>query len=697
MTMPIMNPARRTAALALAGALLLVADAADAQRQPPPAPMPARPLRFPAFRETSLPNGMQLLVVENHAHPVASVYLLVGSGSSSVAADRAGLAGVLAEVLPKGTATRTGAQISGAIEATGGSIGGGSAEDYTQVYASVLSEHVPLAMDLVADVAMNASFPEDEVNSARDRALAQLQQRMADPTYVAGRRLGELLYGQHPYGIYRSPETLGALNRQAFVEFHRAHFHPGNALLVVAGDVDAARVEAMARERFGGWARREAVAPRYTGIPAVRPTRILLVHRPGSVQSNVRAGSLGIRAADPDYPAMLVMNKILGGGTDSRLFDILREQRGWTYGAYTDLTRPRDMGRVMAMMEVRSEVTDSAVAELLTQMRRMASEPVSATELEAAKGYLVGSFPIGIQTAEQVAAQVATTRLLGLPVEDLLQRRERISAVTVEDVRRVAARYLRPDSLTMVVVGDAARVMGGLERIAPVELVDLEGRPMERSALEVRASGERFDIARLRPAVLEYSFLAQGNPVGRSTSTLAQDGAGWKSSLALQFGPVQQTIEARWGAAWEPIDYRETYAGPFEGRAEVKLENGRFTGSATMPEQAGGNKTFDAAAVAGASWSMMDEVMLSTADLAEGKTIVIPVFNTSTGAVAPVTFAVGAVESVTVPAGTFQAFRVSSTGGSSPLTLWLRADAPHILVRQELVGQPLVSELTAIR
>jgi zinc protease len=696
MTMPLMNPARRAAALALAGALL-VADVAGAQRQPPPEPMPSRPLQFPAFRETSLPNGLRLLVVENHAHPVASVYLLVGSGSSAVPAERAGLAGVMAELLPKGTASRTGAQVSGAIEATGGSIGAGATEDYTQIFAGVISDHVPLAMELVADVAMNASFPEDEVTSARDRALAQLQQWMADPTYVAGRRLGERLYGQHPYGVYRSPETLGALNRQAFVDFHRAHFHPGNALLVVAGDVDAARVEALARERFGGWARREAAAAQYAAIPAAQPTRILLVHRAGAVQSNVRAGSLAIRAADADYPALLVMNKILGGGSDSRLFDILREQRGWTYGAYTDLNRPRDVGRVQAGMEVRSEVTDSAVAELLAQMRRIASEPVSATELEAAKGYLVGSFPIGVQTADQVAGQVAITRMLGLPVEDLLQRRERVAAVTVDDVRRVAARYLRPDSLTVVVVGDAARVMAGLERIAPVELVDLEGRPMERSALEVRASGENFDIARLRPAVLEYTFTAGGNPVGRSTSTLAQDGAGWKSSMALQFGPVQQTIEARWGAAWEPLDYSETYAGAFDGNAQVKLENGRFTGSATMPAQAGGNKTFDAAAVAGAAWSMMDEAMLSTADLAEGKTIVIPVFNTSTGAVAPVTFTVGATESVTVPAGTFQAFRVSSVGGSSPLTLWLRADAPHILVRQELVGQPLISELTAIR
>ncbi|HEX2210258.1 MAG TPA: insulinase family protein, partial [Longimicrobium sp.] len=446
-----------------------------------------------------------------------------------------------------------------------------------------------------------------------------------------------------------------------------------------------------------GWRGGEAPRPAYTGIPASTPTRILLVHRPGAVQSSVRAGRPTIRAAEPDYPALLVLNKILGGGTDSRLFAILREQKGWTYGAWTDVDRPRDVGRLMAGMDVRSEVTDSAVAEMLVQLRRIATHPVTAEELEAAKGYLVGSFPIGIQTADDVAAQVALTRLKGLPIEDLLQRRERISAVTVDDVRRVAARYLRPDSLVVTVVGDAGRVLAGLEGIAPVELMDAEGRPMDRSALQVRASDESFDISRLRPYTAEYEILAGGNPIGRMSTTLAREGDGWKHSMSGSFGPVQQTITGVWGPDWEPRTYEETYAGAFEGRAQVRVENGRFVGTGQMPPQAGGNKTFDAEAVAGSAFSQMDEAMLSVADLAEGKTIVIPVFNTSTGAVAPVTFAVGVAESVTVPAGTFQAFRVSSTGGSAAMTLWLRADAPHVVLKQELVGQPVVVQLQSIQ
>jgi zinc protease len=685
----------RRAALALA-ALALAAPAA-AQRQPPPAPLPARPLQFPAFRETTLPNGLRLIVVENHAHPVASVNLLVGSGSAAVPAERVGLAGLFAELLPKGTATRSGPELSGAIERTGGSIGAGSAEDYVNVYATVLAEHLPLAMELVADVALNPSFPEDEVTAARDRAVSQLQQWMADPGYLANRRFGERLYGGHPYGRYRTPETLARLDRDAMVAFHQAHFKPGNAFLVVAGDVDGARVEEMARGRFGGWRGGDAPHTAYAGIPASTPTRILLVHRAGAVQSSVRAGRNTIRAADPDYPALLVLNKILGGGTDSRLFNILREQKGWTYGAYSDLDRPNDLGRLMASMEVRSEVTDSAVAEMLTQMRRIAREPVTEAELEAAKGYLVGSFPISIQTADQVAGQVALTRLQGLPIEDLLQRRERISAVSVDDVRRVATRYLRPDSLVVTVVGDAGRVLAGLERIAPVELMDAEGRPMDRAALEVRASGESFDASRLRPFTAEYEILAQGNPIGQATNTLAREGDGWKYAMNGSFGPVQQTITAVWGPQWEPRTYGETYAGAFEGRADVRVENGRFTGTGQMPPQAGGSKTFDAEAIAGAAWSQMEEAMLSTADLAEGKTIVIPVFNTSTGAVAPVTFTVGAMESVTVPAGTFQAHRVQSEGGSASMVIWLRADGPHVVLKQELVGQPIVVQLKSIQ
>lgn len=686
--------ARPLAALILAGTL--AASPALAQRQPPPAPLPARPLEFPAFRETTLPNGLRLIVVENHSHPVASVSLLVGAGSANVPAAQAGLSNILGDVLTRGTTTRTATQLAEAIESTGGRLSAGSATDYTGIYASVLSENLPIAMELVADVAQNASLPDSEVVAIRDRSASQLRQRLADPGTLANRRLAEELYGAHPYGRLRTVESLGTITRPMLAQFYRTYFRPGNALMVVAGDVRAADVEAQARRWFGGWARGETPRLAFAGLPASSPTRITLVNRPGAVQSSIRIGHLGVLPSSADYPALTVMNRVLGGGSDARLFAILREQHGWTYGAYADMDRPVNQGRLVVLADTRTAVTDSAVAEMLVQIRRLTTEPVSETELVAAKGYMIGSFPIQILTAEQVAGEVAITRLLGLPISDLLQRRERIAAVTAADVRRVAARYLRPDSLQVVVVGDAAQLLDKLKAIAPVDLVDAEGRAMDPSALTVRASTERFDATKLAAGTHEYRVMVQGNPAGTASYTLAREGAGWKRSAVIGFGPLRQTIDATFGAAFEPMTYAETYSGPVEGKVDARVANGRITGTGVLPAQMGGNKTYDASA-AGAVFGGMDELMLSTADLSAGKTIVIPVFNSSSGTVAPVTYKIGAAESVTVPAGTFQAYRVDVTGGSAPMTVWLKVDAPHVLVKQEIVGQPVVVELTAAR
>jgi hypothetical protein len=350
-----------------------------------------------------------------------------------------------------------------------------------------------------------------------------------------------------------------------------------------------------------------------------------------------------------------------------------------------------------AAADVRTEVTDSALAELVSQLRRVRDEPVPAAELEAAKSYLVGSFPVGIETAAQVAVQVATTRVLGLPIEDLLQYNPRVAAVTAADVQRVARRYVHPDQATIVVVGDAAKILPGLERIAPVTLVDLEGKPLERSALEVRASTERFDYARVAPATLAYQVSFQGNAVGSQTVVLAKEGEGWTRSNDVQFGPLRQQSVTRFGAGFAPVSLTESVSGPATGTASVALTGGRFKGEAKLPPQMGGEKTFDVAAVPGSVLEGMDEVMLGVAELAAGKTITIPQFNTGTGSVAAVTFKVTGVETVTVPAGTFPAYRVEVTGKQQPLVMWLRQAAPHVPVKYEITGQPVVVQLQSIR
>jgi zinc protease len=687
---------RRALALAAAAAALGLNPAA-AQKQPPPPPGPARPLAFPAFRETRLPNGMGVVVVENHSAPLVSLTLLVRSGNATVPAAKAGTAALVAEVINKGTATRSATQIAQQIEGSGGSLGGYATDDYTGVTASVLSDRLPLAFELLADVALHPAFPDAEVETARQQQLSALQAQLGQPSSLASRRFQREVYGAHPYGILSTPETVRGITAADLRAWHAAHFKAGNALLVVAGDVSQAQAEELARRHFGGWERGSVAAPAWPAVAARARTGIVLVHRPGSVQSTLLVGNPGIRAGDPDYYALQVMTRLLGGGSDARLFQVLREQHGWTYGSYAGADRPIDTGVFFAQADVRTEVTDSALAELVSQLRRLRDEPVPAAELEAAKSYLVGSFPVGIQTAEQVARQVADTRVLGLPIEDLLQYNPRVQAVTAADVQRVARRFVQPDQAVVVVVGDAPKVLAGLERIAPVTLVDLEGRPLERAALEVRASTERFDYAKVAPATLAYQVSFQGNAVGSQTVALARDGDGWTRTNDVQFGPVRQALVTKFGPGFTPVSLTETVSGAVTGTATVTLAGGRFRGEAKLPPQMGGEKTFDVAAVPGAVLEGMDEVMLGVADLAEGKTIAIPQFNTGTGSVDAVTFKVGGVETVTVPAGSFPAFRVEVAGKEQPMVVWLRQAAPHVALKYEITGQPVVIQLQSIR
>lgn len=216
-------------------------------------------------------------------------------------------------------------------------------------------------------------------------------------------------------------------------------------------------------------------------------------------------------------------------------------------------------------------------------------------------------------------------------------------------------------------------------------------------AIPARAQVDAFDISRLRPYTAEYEILAQGNVVGSAVSRVAPEGDGWAARMNVTFGRVQQTITSTWGPGWQPRSYGETYAGGVEGRLDARVENGRVTGTAALPDRAGGNRTYDAEAVAGLAFSEMDDAMLASADLHEGQTFTIPVFDSRTGEVKQVFFAVGPTEEITVPAGTIRTIRVQETGGASPLVLWLRAEGPHVVVKQEVVGQPILVQLKSIR
>jgi predicted Zn-dependent peptidase len=293
------------------------------------------------------------------------------------------------------------------------------------------------------------------------------------------------VYGAaHPYGLQRTPQSVGTLTRDDVAAFHRTHFVPSNALLVISGDVTPAQAQEMARRYFGEWTGGPAPQDAFPTVPTRDRTEIFLVHRPNSVQSSIYVGHPGIEADDPDYYAVQVLNMVLGLSGDSRLEEILRGQHGWTYSARSRYNRLLGGGTYSANTDVRVAVTDSALAELMVQLRRIRDEAVPQAELDRAKSYLVASFPGTVETPAQAAGTLAGTRLLGLPAEHLTSYPQRIAAVTEADVQRVAREYLRPERAVIVVVGDAAQILEKLRPIAPVSVFSPEGAPLDPATLQ---------------------------------------------------------------------------------------------------------------------------------------------------------------------------------------------------------------------
>ncbi len=679
---------------------VLVAKEATAQVTEPPPPLPERPLEFPAFQETALPNGLEIIVLEHRNQPVASARLYIPAGSSLDPADKGGLASMAAGVLTQGTENRDAREIAETIEGVGASLNASAGRDFFTVSVSGLAEHLPLGMELLADVTLNATFPEDEIELHRRRTLSSLQAALGQPQQVAVRRFFLDVYGEdHPYGPSPESGTVQALTRDDLTEFRGAHLRPDRALLVVAGDVGLEEVEELARTHLGAW---EPGAPSPMEFPAAAmrdETRISLVHRPGSVQSTVLVGHVGPEAKDPDFIPLEVMNRVLGGGSDSRLFRILREEKGWTYGSYSQIGRRAEEGFFLALADVRTEVTDSTVVELLHQIERLKDEPVPEEEVSAAISYLAGSFPLTIETASQIAGQIAENRLLGLPAERLTGYREAIRAVDPEDVRRVARGHIHPDRLAVIVVGDAQEVLAGLDGIAEVFLYDVEGNPLSREEVLGEAISSMRDGSLLTPMVRTYDVFMQDESAGSITYSLERDRDSWVARAEMATEVITQDQELRFsydGLEAQSLEQESSQQGA-RVSASLRLQDGRLVGGADLPPQAGGSRTFDQALSADVLLPGMDEYVLAASSLAEGEELSFTAFDLIAGEVIPVTFRVTGTETLTVGAGTFDTYRVETVGGPAPLVLHLRKSVPHILVRQEYAGAPLRVELSSIR
>lgn len=446
-------------------------------RQQMPAPLALRPLNLPEPFETRLANGLGLVLIEDKRLPLISLRLAFRSGDASDPVELPGLSDMLSHLLTEGTTTRTSLQLAEEIERLGATLSVGSTSDFTAVAASGLSVFVDEILELLADVSLRATFPQNEVDLARENTQQMLIQQRAQPTFLASERMAQVMFGAHPYSrVSPTPQMLDALTRDDLLSFRDSTFVPNNAVLIAIGDFEHEPLLSRIKDLFSDW---QAVTPSRVEFPAP-PQRvartIYLVDRPGSAQSNVVIANEGIRRTSADYFPMLLMHTILGANASSRLFMNLREHKGYTYGAYSNLDARRLAGTFRASAEVRTAVTGASLQEFLYELDRIRDEKVADEEITNAKSYLTGVFPIRIETQDGLIDQLVNLKMFDLPDDYLKTYRDQINAVTTEDIQRVARQYVTPDRAAVVIVGDAAEVTRQVQPYAEtIEVYDTEG------------------------------------------------------------------------------------------------------------------------------------------------------------------------------------------------------------------------------
>lgn len=463
----------------------VVADAPPPRvREPAPASGPARDVHLPAIVRSTLRNGLEIDTVHIGGLPVAYTRLVVRSGLAADPPTLPGLSVLVAKMLKEGTRTRTSAQIAEEMEYLGADFDVGEDQQSVVISARGLADHLDTMLGLVGDMAMNPRFDAGELERLQRRELDRLTLQYGDPAQIARREFYRAVYGPaHPYGhVDATADAITRITRADLVAWHQGHFAPNNAILIVAGDVDPAAVQAAAERTFGRWRQHEVAPVVFPEVPPRTAREIIVVHRPGSAQSMFNIGNVSIRRADPDYIPMEVANEILGGSPRSRLFMDLREQRSLTYGVYSgldDLVEPGpyrvrgSVGPDPAHPEV--DRTGLAMGAFLEHLVRITTEPPAPAELEESERYLSDSFPLSIDTPARIGWMVGYLRVFGLPDDYWDGYRSEIRAVTAAQVLAAAHAHIATDTALVVVVGDADRIVEPLRPYGPVQVIDTDG------------------------------------------------------------------------------------------------------------------------------------------------------------------------------------------------------------------------------
>jgi len=406
-----------------------------------------------AHREV-LPNGIRLLVAPRPAIPIVALRVSLRAGSAADPPDAPGLANLTAELLTRGTAKRTGPELDQAIEFVGGGLEADASRDGTTVSLAILKKDLALGLDLLAEVLLTPTFPEDELRRKVAEIEGALRRSEENPEAVAGRALARLIYPGHPYAhpVSGTIESVAKVTRDQVARFHRERYRPDAAAIAVVGDISVDEIRQALWHRLGGWAPPPTPLPVISQAPTHPPVLSETITR-DLTQATVYLGRPGIRHDDPDYFPLLVANYILGGGSASRLYTRVREERGLAYSVYSSLSPGRYGSSYVVALQTRVEAVGEAVRLVKEEMARMGMRPVEERELGLAKSYLVGSFPLRLDTSRKVADLLIGIEEYGLGLDYPDRFTAEIAKVTAADVQRVAARYMGPATFSSVTVG----------------------------------------------------------------------------------------------------------------------------------------------------------------------------------------------------------------------------------------------------
>lgn len=457
-------------------------------REQPPAPLAARHVAFPPYELRTLSNGLQVLVVPHHEQPSVVFRLLVRAGAVQEPADRPGVASFVATLLNQGTTTKSAEDVATLIDSAGGFLGVAAGNELTWVQGAVIKDRTDEALGLVADMVQNPAFSPAEITLQKRQALSSLQVANDDPDYIASVVFDRLIFGRHPYGRpgQGTVESIERITRDDLATFHRQWFTPNNSLLAIVGDLPPAEAFAASERAFGKWARHEVPTVASSDPPAPS-RRLVVIDRPGSAQTEIRVGHLAFPRVHPDYVTFDMAIRILGGEGANRLFGVLRSERGLTYGASAEFNAFKNSGVVVAETDTRTSGTGESLRLMVDEFARLQRETVHPAELQGAQDFFAGHFPLSIETPSAIAEQVLTRLFYGQDLNEINTYVDRVTAVTAADIQRVARQWLKPDQLTVVLVGDASAFASQLKAVGfgtfdriPLAELDLDSPTFRR-------------------------------------------------------------------------------------------------------------------------------------------------------------------------------------------------------------------------